>query len=127
MTSVKLDRTKFRDILHKDFDMTDDIIMDRGKQKERSIVIKSYALIIRNLKILRTTFSNTSEKFEHFTENNKTTKYVHVLGMLLKRTHHKLKQSMCGVSEKKNIRIYVFFCIIINWHIQNVGGFCSLS
>ncbi|KAK2182854.1 hypothetical protein NP493_333g02078, partial [Ridgeia piscesae] len=29
LTSVKLDRTKFRDILHKDFDMTDDIIMDR--------------------------------------------------------------------------------------------------
>ena len=38
LTSVKLDRTKFRDILHKDFDMTDDIIMDRGKQKERGIV-----------------------------------------------------------------------------------------
>ena len=30
LTKTKLERTKFRDILHKDFDMTDDIIMDRG-------------------------------------------------------------------------------------------------
>ena len=36
LTSVKLDRTKFRDILHKDFDMTDDIIMDRGRQLVRN-------------------------------------------------------------------------------------------
>ena len=27
----KLDRTMFRDILHKQFKMTDDIIMDRGE------------------------------------------------------------------------------------------------
>ena len=27
---VRLDRTKFRDVLHNTFDMTDDILMDRG-------------------------------------------------------------------------------------------------
>lgn len=29
----KLDRTKFRDILHNTFRMTDDILMDRGKHR----------------------------------------------------------------------------------------------
>ena len=31
----KLDRTKFRDILHNTFHMTDDILMDRGKRSCR--------------------------------------------------------------------------------------------
>jgi len=29
-TKTKLDRPKFRDVLHNQFDMTDDLIMDRG-------------------------------------------------------------------------------------------------
>ena len=29
-TKAKLDRPKFRDVLHNQFDMTDDLIMDRG-------------------------------------------------------------------------------------------------
>ena len=28
----KIDRNRFRDILHNTFDMTDDILMDRGKR-----------------------------------------------------------------------------------------------
>ena len=31
--SDRIDRTRFRDILHNTFDMTDDILMDRGKLK----------------------------------------------------------------------------------------------
>jgi len=29
-TKARLDRPKFRDVLHNQFDMTDDLIMDRG-------------------------------------------------------------------------------------------------
>jgi len=29
-TKTKLDRAKFRDVLHNQFDFTDDLIMDRG-------------------------------------------------------------------------------------------------
>lgn len=30
-SSMKLDRVRFRDMLHQHFDMTDDILLDRGK------------------------------------------------------------------------------------------------
>ena len=29
-TKAKLDRPRFRDVLHNQFDMTDDLLMDRG-------------------------------------------------------------------------------------------------
>jgi len=41
-TKAKLDRPKFRDVLHNQFDMTDDLIMDRGYCSNKSLFIKKY-------------------------------------------------------------------------------------
>ena len=46
---TRLDRNKFRDVLHNTFDMTDDILMDRGKISMFIVIVSGYQ---RNLIII---------------------------------------------------------------------------
>ena len=46
---TRLDRNKFRDVLHNTFDMTDDILMDRGKISMFIVIVSGYQ---RNLMII---------------------------------------------------------------------------
>ncbi len=43
----RMDRLKFRDVLHNSFDMTDDILMDRGLFNYIISDLSEYFLIIR--------------------------------------------------------------------------------
>ena len=45
--SDKIDRNRFRDILHNTFDMTDDILMDRGRIKENEYLNSPLFLVFK--------------------------------------------------------------------------------
>jgi len=47
--SSRMDRTKFRDVLHNSFDMTDDMLMDRSKL--RQLMIK-YTFMFKILNVM---------------------------------------------------------------------------
>ena len=48
ITSDRIDRVKFRDLLHDTFGMSDDFFMDRGKQDQAAIIINKTIIIIIN-------------------------------------------------------------------------------
>jgi len=52
-TKTKLDRPKFRDVLHNQFDMTDDLIMDRG---DSSIFCDRFMLELLALIVINSCF-----------------------------------------------------------------------